>query len=92
MKASDIPDDVFLQAVRVAGDTWAERWGHPGRRGSATWGDVTGVLRIILGAVPERVVLAKARRLIRRGLLDGCYCGCRGDWVIVDDLTFVYVG
>lgn len=71
MKASDIPDDVFLQAVRVAGDTWAERWGHPGHGPPANWGDVTGVLRVILGAVPERVVLVKARRLIRRGLLDG---------------------
>lgn len=29
---------------------------------------------------PEKVVLAKARKLIRRGLLDGCYCGCRGDF------------
>lgn len=32
-----------------------------------------------LGNPPEKVVLAKLRSLIKRGLLTGCYCGCRGD-------------
>lgn len=31
---------------------------------------------------PEKVVLAKARKLIRRGVLTGCVCGCRGDFEI----------
>ena len=34
-------------------------------------------------AFPEftpRVVLAKCRALIRRGLITGCACGCRGDF------------
>lgn len=35
-----------------------------------------------LPGVPEKVVLAKARRLIQRGLMDGCFCGCRGDFEI----------
>jgi len=30
--------------------------------------------------VPEKVVLAKAARLDRRWLLDGCTCGCSGGW------------
>ena len=29
---------------------------------------------------PERVVLAKLRSLVNRGLLIGCTCGCRGDF------------
>jgi hypothetical protein len=29
--------------------------------------------------VNERLVLAKIRRLLKEGLLDGCGCGCRGD-------------
>ena len=30
---------------------------------------------------PEKVVLAKAKTMIeRRKTLDGCYCGCRGDF------------
>lgn len=31
---------------------------------------------------PEKVVLAKARSLIRRGVIGGCGCGCRGDFVL----------
>lgn len=33
---------------------------------------------------PEKVQRAKAAALIRRGLLDGCTCGCRGDFEITD--------
>jgi hypothetical protein len=40
--------------------------------------EVTG----LLGA-PRKVVLAKARKLIKRGLLGGCGCGCRGDWHVL---------
>lgn len=32
--------------------------------------------------MPPKVVLAKARRLIRRGVIDGCECGCRGDFAV----------
>ena len=31
---------------------------------------------------PEKVLLAKLKSLVRRGLLDGCACGCRGDFTI----------
>lgn len=30
--------------------------------------------------IPERVLLAKLVAMKRRGLIDGCGCGCRGDW------------
>jgi len=30
----------------------------------------------------SKLALAKMRVLHRRGLVDGCPCGCRGDWVI----------
>lgn len=30
--------------------------------------------------LPDRLFRAKARKLIDRGLLDGCPCGCRGDY------------
>lgn len=32
--------------------------------------------------VPERVLLAKLRRLVRAEKLDGCACGCRGDFTV----------
>lgn len=30
--------------------------------------------------MPVKVVRAKARSLIRRGVIAGCACGCRGDF------------
>jgi hypothetical protein len=34
---------------------------------------------------PEKVILAKAQRVLDRGLLsEGCACGCRGDFEIND--------
>ena len=70
MKAADIDDKAFLQACRDAAI---------GRGlGAMSW-NVADRL-----GVPYKVALAKARKLIRRGLLDGCACGCRGDWLPVD--------
>ncbi len=30
--------------------------------------------------MPPKVVLAKLSALVKRGFLDGCCCGCRGDF------------
>lgn len=82
MKASDIPDEVFLAAVDRArsGGYASNRWdvtavlaGHPELVGLPSG-------RGPFERMPAKVVLAKARKLIRRGLLEGCECGCRGDW------------
>lgn len=82
MKASDITDEAFLAAVRYClaerEATMATRWdvaavlaGHPEH--------VEGPPHDYPD-MPWKVVLAKARSLIRRGLIDGCSCGCRGDF------------
>lgn len=87
-KCSDIPDLEFLRAIdeclrRIPHPAdWAMRWnvravlaGHPKAVGtpdaSQDW-----------PGVPENLVLAKARKLIRRGLMSGCACGCRGDFEV----------
>jgi hypothetical protein len=70
MKAADISDETFLQACCDA-----TRQGFQ----SATSWDVADLLD-----VPLKVALAKARKLIRRRLLAGCACGCRGDWLPLD--------
>ena len=31
---------------------------------------------------PPKVILAKCRSLLRRGLIGGCPCGCRGSWEV----------
>lgn len=33
---------------------------------------------------PEKLRLAKMSQLLSKGLVDGCDCGCRGDWTITD--------
>lgn len=74
MQCKDVPDVAFLDAVRgTAQGTWL--------LSSAAW-DVQEVVKRRVGPVPGNLFRAKARRLIQRGLLDGCACGCRGDYSI----------
>lgn len=35
-------------------------------------------------STPRKLQIAKMVMLKRRGLVDGCGCGCRGDWRITD--------
>lgn len=34
--------------------------------------------------VPPKLILAKARILMKRGIIEGCACGCRGDFSVID--------
>lgn len=34
--------------------------------------------------IPDKVILAKMKGLIRRRLVSGCDCGCRGDFQITE--------
>ncbi|QQV92673.1 hypothetical protein SEA_PSYCHO_71 [Mycobacterium phage Psycho] len=83
--ARDIPDTVFLHAVFA---------GQRVMHGAAMRQDVT---RILGGLAPDapvladevpgapwKVVIAKFRRVNGRGLVDGCDCGCRGDWELTE--------
>lgn len=95
-KAADIPDETFLKAIKEVirrrnmqppvpyhGWVTATRWdvaavlaGHPELVGTADAGKD-------FYNVPPKVLLAKAKRLIRRRLIDGCTCGCRGDFRVL---------
>ncbi len=80
MKCSDIPDLLVLAAVKQLGQTsgtvcvWTFRW------------DIADTLSASGVEFPggdgdrDRLMLAKLKRLVDRGLLDGCPCGCRGDF------------
>ena len=53
----------------------------------ATWfkdENSTSLYKIINLDVPEKVVLSKMRSLIKKSLVDGCYCGCRGNFTITE--------
>lgn len=68
-QAKDVGDAEFLAVVDRLATTdrpWVMRWQVEDEYPDLPW----------------KVLLAKARTLIRRGLLGGCACGCRGDYVV----------
>lgn len=70
MKASDISDDEFLAAMDAV-----------------TLPHGVAILWTIQDHMPEyppKVVHAKAKSLLRRKVIDGCGCGCRGDFQRLD--------
>ena len=79
MKCSDIPDRpilLFLSGVKQRPD---------GSRPWSTHNDGAGMPSVFGGFppnTPDKLILAKMRQMLRRGVVDGCGCGCRGDWVI----------
>ncbi len=79
MQAKDIPDEAFIAAVAACSVRQAAAWNNPGAW-CHRWG-VRDELTEALGVdVPEKVVLAKARTLIKQKRMAGCACGCRGDF------------
>jgi hypothetical protein len=76
MQCKDIPDAAFVDAVRATGrpdSGWAMFW------------DVWEELEKTVGPVPRNLFFAKARRLVDRGLIGGCPCGCRGDFHVPEN-------
>lgn len=70
--AKDISDTEIITAIVAAciehNTYWAMRWDLEER----------------LPQYPPKVITAKCRSLMKRGIIDGCPCGCRGDWEIKD--------
>lgn len=71
MKAADLDDRDVLGVVQNS--CWErESW------------TFTALIAERFPAVPFKVVAAKLSKLLKRGLLTGCDCGCRGDWELTD--------
>lgn len=73
MQCKDIPDRQVLEFLNSLG-----RWG------TWYWEDdykpENSVLRAMPEGTPVKLARAKMAGLIRRGLVGGCGCGCRGDY------------
>lgn len=66
LQAKHVPDELFLSVVDNV------------RREHGRWtfvGDIEDAL-----GLPAKIVRAKAAALIRRKIITGCVCGCRGDF------------
>lgn len=73
VQAKDITDDAFIAAVQEVSRRTAAAWGH-----KDAWANRFDVAEEL--GMPEKVVLAKARAIIKKGRMEGCTCGCRGDF------------
>jgi hypothetical protein len=81
MQAKDIPEGPILRFLAELPDYPS----HPKLRQS---GILLGqdfpndVRRAMPDGTPYKVALAKMAAMIRKGLIEGCACGCRGDFRI----------
>lgn len=82
VRCSQIDDRAILEFLALHQGEWS------------TWGNghsMPTVRDAMPLGVPEKLQLAKMRRLIKRDLVGGCVCGCRGDFEITDK-GLAYIG
>lgn len=77
MQAKDIPDRPILAFVAENGGIGCH-WFVPEGTTSRS------VLCAMPPGTPPKLALAKMKGLMRRGLVGGCGCGCRGDFELTD--------
>ena len=70
IQAKDISDGLTTEAILKVRKPWGV---------SILW-DIQAELPF-----PPKVVLAKLRSMERRGVINGCTCGCRGDFTLTED-------
>lgn len=70
MQCREIPDKPILLFLGKLHGQWGTLF--PGHSNS--------VRHAMPSDIPDKLALAKMRMLIRKGLVDGCGCGCRGDF------------
>lgn len=73
LQCKHIPDRPILEFLRSLNGEWAN-W--------SSFGDDNSVRRAMPAGTPCLLVIAKMRQMMHRGVVDGCPCGCRGDFVI----------
>lgn len=78
MKCSDIPDEPILRFLAGVDIVNGERVWATHNHGFV----MPSVRKCFPPEAPDKLVLAKMRQMLRRGVVTGCGCGCRGDWVI----------
>lgn len=79
MKASDIPERPILEFLAKS-KHWCN-W-FPTKLGVEP--NPNSIFHAMPEGTPPKVGLAKMKAMIKKKLVDGCACGCRGDFVITD--------
>ena len=82
MKAADIPTVEVLLRI----DAWDRNpdWNI----GASVW-MINGWDRVAdieqrIETWPEKILRAKLSKMLRKGLVNGCCCGCRGDFTLTE--------
>jgi len=78
MQCKDIPDAPVLAFLAKLPEYHGAGWHDLQPRAEY----MPTVLDAMPSATPEKLARAKMAQLIRRGLVDGCTCGCRGDFTL----------
>lgn len=74
MQCKDIPTLPILEYLDKYGGIGCVWWEGNFRRS----------VRQAMPEVSDKLALAKMRQLMSKGLIDGCDCGCRGDFELTD--------
>lgn len=84
VQAKHVPEDAILLRMvwfqRKHRRAWMSHWPVREWMTDEETRDWTLASAPELVDVPEKVLLAKLRAMKRKKLIDGCGCGCRGDW------------
>jgi hypothetical protein len=70
MQAKDIPEEPIMRFIEARHPRWCN-WFE---------GHEDSILQAMPPGTPPKVGLAKMRAMIRKGMIEGCGCGCRGDF------------
>lgn len=74
MRCKDIDDTSILEFLEK----------RPGVRCNWYFGGENDVSAAMPPGTPDKVKIAKMRQLMKRGMVDGCPCGCRGDFELTE--------
>jgi hypothetical protein len=83
MQVKHIPDDAVITLIKSLSHTSRIYWTDSGYANfettSASWYDI----QKLWDNIPPKLILAKLRNMERRGLIDGCPCGCIGSFTVI---------
>lgn len=83
MQCKDIPDLPIVEFVAALDNKRWGTWFMPDDPVQHHHPDTFNSVYPLFGeVVPHKLMLAKMANLMKRGLIDGCPCGCRGDYEI----------
>ena len=79
MQCKDIPEEPILRFLDALNGRWAV-WYQNDRE---PYFD-NSVQLAMPPNLPSKLIVAKMGQMIKKGIVDGCPCGCRGDYVITE--------